>query len=304
VRETHAVILAPTVSAASPASTARAEPGVTLAVPAAAPNVALVRQVLAGLLDSQAVDPALSADVKIAVTEACTNVVVHAYPDGAGPMETTMTLTPGNLLISVRDRGGEFNPLPGDPGTPALGFGLALIASLSDEFGIRSGASGTEVQMLFHLGDTPAADGPQAFAQASQLSMSSTVAPDSIALALAPGAPLVNVLGRVISLLAARADFSIDRLSDAQLLSDALATHAPKRAANGYVRVGVVEERDGFELRIGPLEPDGGKALVADTALPGVGSLLERLSNEVAFEPASGTQHGGETLKLRLSRND
>ena len=68
--------------------------------------------------------------------------------------------------------------------------------------------------------------------------------------------------------------------------------------------LGVTEQDDGFELRIGPLEPDGGKALVADTALPGVGSLLERLSSELSFEPASGAQPGAESLRLRLSRSD
>jgi anti-sigma regulatory factor (Ser/Thr protein kinase) len=272
-------------------------------MPARAANVALVRQVLAGLLDAHGVDPALSADVKIAVTEACTNVVVHAYPGGEGPLETTMTMLPGNLLVSVRDRGLDFKPLPGDSGTPALGFGLALIASLSDEFGIRSGTSGTEVQMMFALGGDPVVNVARAFADSSQLADSLIAPMDGIALSLAPGAPLVGVLGRVISLLAARADFSIDRLSDAQLISDALATHAPRRAPNGFVRVGVNENDDGFDLRIGPLQPDGGRALVADTALPGVGSLLERLSDELSFEPVAGAEPGAETLRLRMLRS-
>jgi anti-sigma regulatory factor (Ser/Thr protein kinase) len=277
-------------------------PGVRLTVPAQAANVALVRQVLAGFVDAHQVDPALSADMKIAVTEACTNVVVHAYPGGYGPLETTITLLSGHLLVSVRDRGLEFKPLPGDPGTPALGFGLALIASLSDEFGIRSGASGTEVQMMFALGDEPPVDVAHAFADTSQLSGPVPAPPDGIVISLSPSAPLGGVLGRVLSLLAARADFSIDRLSDAQLVSDALATHAPRRAMNGVLRVGVNESSDGFELRIGPLERDGGRALIADTALPGVGSLLERLTDDVAFEPVAGAGAGAETLRVRMSR--
>ena len=110
------------------------------------------------------------------------------------------------------------------------------------------------------------------------------------------------MLGRVVSLLAARADFSIDRLSDAQLVSDALATHTPRRAGNGVVRIGVSETDTGFALRVWPLEVDGGRALVSDTVLPGVGSLLERLSNELAYEQVSGTRPGAEALLLRMSR--
>ena len=45
------------------------------------------------------------ADVKLAVTEACTNVVVHAYPDGDGPMSVTAGLTDGALTVVVSDEG-------------------------------------------------------------------------------------------------------------------------------------------------------------------------------------------------------
>jgi serine/threonine-protein kinase RsbW len=275
-------------------------------MPAQASNVPLVRQLVSGLLDARCVEAALCADVKIAVTEACTNVVVHAYPGAVGPLETNMSLLPGHLLVSVRDRGLDFKPLPHDSGAPAFGFGLALISSLSDEFSMRSGNSGTEVQMMFALSDEPSGESPmdigRAFAYTSQLSDDPPSPSDGIVLSMSAGAPLVGVLGRLVSLLAARADFSIDRLSDAQLLSDALATHMPHRAANGPVRIRVSEIEEGFDLLIGPLEPDGGRALVADTALPGVGSLLERLSDELAYEPATGSQAGAETLRVRMSR--
>src|SRR2546429_38337 len=109
-------------------------------MPALAANLALVRQVLAGLADGAGVDVGTTADMKIAITEACTNAVVHAYPGGHGPLEITMTALSESFLLSIRDRGTEFNPLPTDTDTAALGFGLALIASLSDEFGIRAGA--------------------------------------------------------------------------------------------------------------------------------------------------------------------
>jgi serine/threonine-protein kinase RsbW len=284
-------------------------------MPAAPVNVAVIRQVLAGLADDLAVDAAQGADMKIAVTEACTNVVVHAYPDGRGPLETTMTVLPGSLVVSVRDRGTEFKPTlglatkPESRGDAALGFGLSLIAALSDEFAIRAGASGTEIQMLFALRGSatadpsaPPADFATVFTDTSQLARDEPAPPDGIALALSAGVPVTGVLGRLVSLLAARADFSIDRLSDAQLISDALATHAPARMADGLVRVGVTECEGGFDLRIGPLAAGGANALVADTALPGVGSLLERLSDELTSEPVSGAGLPAESLKVRLTR--
>ena len=284
-------------------------------MPAAPANVAVIRQVLAGLADDLAIDAAQCADMKIAVTEACTNVVVHAYPGGQGPLETTMTVLAGSLVVSVRDRGTDFKPTlglapkPETPGDAALGFGLSLIAALSDEFAIRAGASGTEIQMLFALRGSaaadpsvPATDFATVFADTSELTRDEPAPPGGIALALSPGVPVAGVLGRLVSLLAARADFSIDRLSDAQLVSDALATHAPARTADGLVRVGVTECEGGFDLRVGPLASGGANALLADTTLPGVGPLLERLSDEVASEPVSGAGTPAESLRVRLTR--
>jgi anti-sigma regulatory factor (Ser/Thr protein kinase) len=278
-------------------------PTVRLTMPAIAPNVAISRQVLAGLADALNIDVALCADMKIAVTEACTNVVLHAYPGGSGPIEVSMIVIRGGVAVSVRDRGVEFNPLPTDTGAPALKFGLSLIASLSDEFGIRAGASGTEVQMLFSSGDEPLPEVGTVFAETSQLGEGASAEPDAIVLSLGPSAPFVGVLGRLLSLLAARADFSIDRLSDAQLVSDALASHAPGRDADGALRLAVIETGGGFDLRVGPLMPGGGRALVADTNLPSVGPLLERLTDEIAFEPVNHGDEGAETLRLRMSRD-
>ena len=230
-------------------------PSVRLTLPAVASNVALIRQVLAGLADDLGVDTAQCADMKIAVTEACTNVVVHAYPGDYGPVETEMTLLAQGLVVSVRDRGTDFKPsMPLAPnpatqsGDSALGFGLSLIAELSDEFAIRAGASGTEVQMLFAVLSAavpdpmrPTPDFARVFADTSQLARDGPAPGDGIMLAITPGVPTTSVFGRLISLLAARADFSIDRLSDAQLVSDALATGAAARSADQLVRIGVTE---------------------------------------------------------------
>ena len=270
-------------------------PDVRFTLQALPANVALVRQALAGLADSLGVDPARAADMKIAVTEACTNAVVHAYENHEGPLEVTMGVEHERLVLTVRDRGHGLRPLPSEGEGPPLGFGLALIASLSDEFGIAGGRRGTEVRIAFEL------DGAEeAPPLVVQLSHDRAPVDDGVALALAPGDHAAAVLGRVVSLVAARADFSIDRLSDAQIVSDAIANAAGPHAldGSGTTRVAIDERDGGFDLVIGPLADGGGRRLVRDTELPGLGCLLERLADELDVSPASD---GGELLRARLA---
>src|SRR5207342_2760563 len=68
-------------------SEAAPPPEVVLNMPARAEGVGVVRQALAGMADALAFDAAVLSDMKMAVTEACTNVVVHAYEEEAGQLE-------------------------------------------------------------------------------------------------------------------------------------------------------------------------------------------------------------------------
>jgi serine/threonine-protein kinase RsbW len=128
-----------------------AVPEVRLSLPARAEGVGVVRQALAGLADALVVDAAVLADMKMAVTEACTNVVVHAYDEHVdGTLEVEMLADKTALTIVVRDQGTGIQPRPTRRDAPALGLGLPLIAALSDEFELRRGAeAGTEVRMTF-----------------------------------------------------------------------------------------------------------------------------------------------------------
>jgi serine/threonine-protein kinase RsbW len=271
---------------------------VHLLLPAQPANVAIVRQALAGFADELGVDPARVADMKIALTEACTNAVIHAYGDDLGPLEVTMAADHGRLVLSVRDRGHGMRPLPSESEGPPLGFGLALIASLSDEFGIVGGRHGTEVRIAFSLDGT--AEAPPLVVQ---LSSRDPLPPQGIVLSLRAGEHAAAVLGRVVSLVAARADFSIDRLSDAQLVSDAIAGAAGTHALNGTLRVSIEEHDGGFDLVVGPLVSGGGSSLVRDTQLPGLGGLLERLTDRLAVEPSSHAAEG-EQLRAGLEVRD
>jgi anti-sigma regulatory factor (Ser/Thr protein kinase) len=279
-------------------------PDVRLTLPARPENVAVVRQAVAGLADALEIEPALCADMKIAVTEACTNAVLHAYDDGDGPLEITMEVAAGRLTLSVRDRGPGFRPLPIDPDGTALGFGLALIASLADTFAIEGGAHGTEVRMTFELDPSAGEQDPAAAPPTGQLERALAPPPDGVVLVKARrGRLAAPVFGRVVSLLAARVDFSIDRLSDAQMVSDAIAAHAGSYAVDGHVTMTVHESPHSLDLRVGPLVAGGGEKLVRATDLPGLGRLLEQLTDEVATESVPDAEHtSAEVLRVRLAQ--
>jgi serine/threonine-protein kinase RsbW len=128
-----------------------AAPDVRMTLPARPEGVAVVRQALAGMADALDFDAAVLADMKMAVSEACTNVVVHAYDDSDGVLEVDMTADENGLTIRVRDYGSGIQPqVNRSREVPALGLGLPLIAALSDAFELYGSAGqGTEVRMTF-----------------------------------------------------------------------------------------------------------------------------------------------------------
>jgi hypothetical protein len=127
----------------------------------------------------------------------------------------------------------------------------------------------------------------------------SATGPANAAVVKVRNGPLVGaVLGRVVGMLAARAQCPIDRLDDALLITDAVAAHAPEHTVDGRVVVTVEASEERLELEVGPLRENGALALVAEAALPGVGNVLERVADEV--EPRPGPQAGTELLMIRL----
>jgi anti-sigma regulatory factor (Ser/Thr protein kinase) len=126
-----------------------APPDLVLSLPARAENVAVVRHAFGGLGEALAVPEQLLSDIKLAVTEACTNVVIHAYPDSEGPMEVRAVLGEEELSIIVRDEGRGVVPRADSPG---LGLGLPLIATLTESLELGTGDDdATEVRMTFRI---------------------------------------------------------------------------------------------------------------------------------------------------------
>lgn len=267
-------------------------PNVSLALDARAENVSLVREVLAGLADAVDVGAALD-DIKAAVSEACNNVVLHAYEDREGPLEVDLRVSPGELAVLVRDHGvGTSAPVMApDLDFPARGIGLTVIASLADRTEVSAAAGrGTQVAMWFEIPDRceqPVGESQPPAPQAGD-----------VRVVIAPPRLCGPILNRLVGALGARAGFSIDRLSDAQLVTDAIAARIPP-ALDGEAVSAAINVLKGrrIELRLERLAPGGATALLSASTVEQVGSVIERLSDELEV---SDTERG-ETLRLVLA---
>jgi len=117
-------------------------------LPARAENIAVVRHALGALGDVGALDDQTLADARLAVTEACANVVVHAYPETTdGSLEVRADVDEDRLQVTVRDHGEGILS-----GGQDAGLGLALIGALADSVQLgRDEDQCTEVRMTFRL---------------------------------------------------------------------------------------------------------------------------------------------------------
>jgi serine/threonine-protein kinase RsbW len=255
--------------------------GLQMSLPAKAENVAVVRHALAGLAERIGMDEPGLADLKTVVTEACMNVVVHAYPGEAK----------GPLLVDaiVRDYGSGIRPRP-DVERPSLRIGLTLIAALSSSFEIKGGIDrGTEISMHLPL---QAREGFE-----SGAGPATPAAPDATRLRVGPPEFLQAILSRALGALAARREVSVDRLSDTMLLSDAISAGAPQGFADGHVSLSIADVPDGIELAVGPMQNGAAERLRESLELPELAGSLASLADEVRIEQ----DDEGEFLVVAIS---
>jgi serine/threonine-protein kinase RsbW len=263
--------------------------GLQMSLPARAENVAVVRHALAGLAEEIGMDAPGIADLKTVVTEACMNVVVHAYEGEPGPLNVEAEPSSDGLTVVVRDSGVGIRPRP-EAEPSSLRLGLSLIAALSSSFSFSGGLDrGTEVVMHLPLrGGGAEEGGPPA-----------PVANSSEATEIAVGRSdlLGPILARIVGALAARRDLPVDRVSDAVLVTDAIADAAPGRFADGMVKLALADAEDGLELRLGPMADGGAEEIRRELDIPDVGGSLEALTDELAVEGAED----GDYLAIRFS---
>ena len=258
-------------------------------LPARAENVQVVRHALGGLGEVVGMEPQAVADLKTVVTEACMNVVIHAYDDAPGPLEVGARRENRRLVVQVRDFGRGMRPRV-DPDRQSLRLGLPLIAALSESFELSGPPDGgTEVTMRVAFAPVPDA---QRLVEAPPLA-------DQTGIEMPGGALLGPVLSRVISMFAVRADFSLDKLSDAMLLGDAISITEPADFAQGTARITVGESEGGFELRLGPFVGGAGRRRIRGMRIEELGVSLERLADEILVEQ---DENGEEQVVLRFSQ--
>ncbi len=254
-------------------------PNVCLTLSNQPENVLLVRETLSGLAETVGVGGVELNDIRTAVTEACNNVVLHAYEGGEGPLQVELYIAPAVVEVVVRDRGTGIRPHIRSDEEDALGIGLSIIQALAPRVEFKDvEGGGTEVRMEFSTPGTEllaplAGDGFEA----------PTVAPAALAtttgLALAPSALAERVLPRVMCVLAARARFTTDRISDAELLADALVSRGFQSSAQQHMTLSVKVGTREVELRLGPLGGGSAGELIGDGET-GIGPVVEKLTDE------------------------
>jgi len=130
---------------------------VRLRIPAKAEYITLSRLALTGLAKVSPIEEETLADLKLALTEAVSNSIRHAYANGSGHVEIAYALSSTRLEIEVFDDGRGFDPerplaIEGEELTEG-GLGIAIIRTVADELEIESrpGVRGSRLRLVKQL---------------------------------------------------------------------------------------------------------------------------------------------------------
>lgn len=120
---------------------------VRLTMPAKAEYITLGRLALTAIARVQPLSAETLSDLKLALTEACTNSVRHAYREGrSGTVEIVYQIEPDRLIVEVADDGQGFEPADlsgsGNGDLSEGGLGIAIIRAVADEVEIGERESG------------------------------------------------------------------------------------------------------------------------------------------------------------------
>jgi serine/threonine-protein kinase RsbW len=145
--------MAPTATLTRSGRLVTGDSAVRLTIPAKPEYITLGRLALTGLSRVRELPQETVADLKLALTEACSNSVRHAYPDRDGVVEIVYDLLPDRLVIEVTDDGEGFEPgerLPDeDDELSEGGLGIAIIRAIADELEIETGTGGRGSRLRF-----------------------------------------------------------------------------------------------------------------------------------------------------------
>jgi serine/threonine-protein kinase RsbW len=264
-------------------------PAVRLELDSTAETLTLVRGALGAVAELLSLDPELLDDLKTAVSEACNNVVLHAYDGRSGPLSVCLYVHAGEIEVLVRDEGSGI-PAGASTDDRMQGVGLPIIRALAQRAEFRDRPEGgTEVWMVF----AGIRDGKSLFKQPGEIApedgWTEQLSGDAV-VSLSPVSFLGAVLGRLARALAARARFSLDRFSDVYLVTDAIAAHAARAANGDRIGFGLSTGTRRLELTVGPFRPGSGSQLKENRPVRDVGSPLLLLSDEVQIRPVDGEE--------------
>lgn len=242
-----------------------ATPSISLKLRSSPQVLALVRSLLSEVAALLALDQELLDDLKTTVSEACNNVVTHAYPPPGGPVEILVGIVPAGIEVRIRDEGSGIaavaEPSEDEPAEDEEGLGFAVIRALTKEFEVGARTDGgTEVRMVLAgeregmrlLRDPGKAQPEDSFTQHLD---------GDVVVSVSPVALTGGLMGRLARALAASAGFSLDRFSDIYLVTDALAAHVANAASRGRIGFALSAQELRLELAVGPCRPGSGERL-------------------------------------------
>ncbi len=127
------------------------EPAFQARLPGTPLGVRTLRHELTAIAADCGMDDDGVADVRLAVSEAATNAVMHAYAESEGELAVTAVVDHGELEIVIGDTGDGFVEGRDSPG---LGIGLSIIATVAQRLRVVSHPGGTEIHMAFPCPDS------------------------------------------------------------------------------------------------------------------------------------------------------
>ncbi|MBV8431162.1 MAG: ATP-binding protein [Solirubrobacterales bacterium] len=263
-------------------------PIISLRLESSPETLTLVRGMLGGVAELLQLDPELLDDLKTAVSEACNNVVMHAYEGASGPLCICIFTEDDGLVVIVRDRGRGI-PVLAPSDDRLQGVGIPIMRALAQQTSFRPyEGGGTEVWLKF----ASERDGRPLYtvpdAASPEDGWSDQLDGDAI-VSLSPVSFVGGVLGRLARAMAARARFSLDRFSDVYLVTDAVAAHAARAASEARLGFGLTTDTRRLEMVIGPLRPGASSGLTTGAA-DDVGSALRLLSDELDVRRTDGSE--------------
>ena len=256
-------------------------------------SAGLVRAALGGLAGPFRLREELVNDLKTAISEACNNAVEHAYRGQSGAIAVHVDIGFDNVDVSVRDWGGGFQHLA--PAGDRMRVGLPVINAVADraEF-LTAPGSGTEVRMGFDMRHDPRRDGLLARVEESEDLEAWTPwrrgLSGDVVVTLLPRELLGAVLEPLISALAARSRFSLERFSDMYLVSRAIAAHVQSAASSGRVSFALGAGEQRIDMTIGPLRAGATEELRQMRSSDRLEASVARLASELDCEPIDGSE--------------